>query len=274
MKGSSSSRDERRPFLAKEEDSLPRAEKWRREVIRETGKKVAAIQNAGLGEERLRDLNDEINKLLRERGHWELRIKQLGGPDYQVSAPKQYDGEGRELPGTGGYKYFGAAKELPGVRELFQAEKPKPPKRTRGDMNKGIRPSYYGAADEDDGVLIAAEASAETKLRQAEINRWKRQRGDQRKLRVAKGLAADEPEEDLGLDILSGRAAKDGVAAKDGGGGGGGDDGGGDGDGDDDEGFRSFVVNVPSQEEVQAMLLERKKQEMLARFAAAAGGQS
>jgi len=25
-----------------------------------------------------------------------------------------------ELPGGGGYKYFGTAKDLPGVRELFQ----------------------------------------------------------------------------------------------------------------------------------------------------------
>lgn len=40
---------------------------------------------AGLGEFRIRDLNDEINKLLREKGHWEYRIKELGGPDYAVS---------------------------------------------------------------------------------------------------------------------------------------------------------------------------------------------
>lgn len=40
---------------------------------------------AGLGEFRIRDLNDEINKLLREKGHWEFRIKELGGPDYAVS---------------------------------------------------------------------------------------------------------------------------------------------------------------------------------------------
>lgn len=40
---------------------------------------------AGLGEFRIRDLNDEINKLLREKGHWEVRIKELGGPDYGVS---------------------------------------------------------------------------------------------------------------------------------------------------------------------------------------------
>jgi pre-mRNA-splicing factor ISY1 len=40
---------------------------------------------AGLGEYRLRDLNDELNKLLREKRHWEFRIAQLGGPDYTVS---------------------------------------------------------------------------------------------------------------------------------------------------------------------------------------------
>ena len=35
-----------------------------------------------LGESRIRDLNDEINKLFREKGHWERRIKELGGANY------------------------------------------------------------------------------------------------------------------------------------------------------------------------------------------------
>lgn len=39
---------------------------------------------AGLGEFRIRDLNDEINKLLREKRHWEDRILELGGSDYAV----------------------------------------------------------------------------------------------------------------------------------------------------------------------------------------------
>jgi hypothetical protein len=46
---------------------------------------VGEIQNPGLGEFKIRDLNDEINKLLREKGHWERRIKDLGGPNYLVS---------------------------------------------------------------------------------------------------------------------------------------------------------------------------------------------
>lgn len=45
---------------------------------------LCSSSSAGLGEFKIRDLNDEINKLLREKGHWEVRIKELGGPDYRV----------------------------------------------------------------------------------------------------------------------------------------------------------------------------------------------
>src|SRR5579859_4592657 len=70
---------ERRPYLASECDDLKKAEKWRLDIVREISKKVTQIQNAGLGEFRIRDLNDQINKLLREKRHWEYRIGQLGG---------------------------------------------------------------------------------------------------------------------------------------------------------------------------------------------------
>lgn len=33
------------------------------------------------------------------------------------------DHEGKEVPGNRGYKYFGAARDLPGVRELFEKER-------------------------------------------------------------------------------------------------------------------------------------------------------
>ena len=72
---------ERRPFLATDCSSLADCEKWRMQIVREVTKKVAAIQNAGLGEHKIRDLNDNINKLLREKGHWQRRIRDLGGPD-------------------------------------------------------------------------------------------------------------------------------------------------------------------------------------------------
>lgn len=134
----------RRPFLSSECDNLQDAELWRRDIIRETSKSVHLIQNAGAGEHKIRDLNDQINKLLRERTHWDKRILELGGPDYAANAPKSYDADGRELPGGGGYMYFGAAKELPGVRELFHKSDVENPRRTRKDMYQFITPDYYG----------------------------------------------------------------------------------------------------------------------------------
>ena len=39
--------------------------------------------------------------------------------------------EGEEVSGSRGYKYFGAARDLPGVRELFDAAPAEAPKKTR-----------------------------------------------------------------------------------------------------------------------------------------------
>ena len=64
-----------------------------------------------------------------------------------------------------GYNCFGAAKKLPGVRELFE----KPPelrkRRTRYDIYKRIDASYYGYRDDEDGVLERLEAVAEERMR-------------------------------------------------------------------------------------------------------------
>ena len=112
---------ERRPYLATECRDLNAADKWRQEILREIGKKVMEIQNAGLGEHRLRDLNDEINKLIREKGHWERQILKLGGPNYAAQSGTSTGGDEGADAGAGdgnagrGYKY-GAAKQLPGVR--------------------------------------------------------------------------------------------------------------------------------------------------------------
>ena len=58
--------------------------------------------------------------MMRQKHYWEIRIRELGG---ETGKGRQfYDVEGKELPGAPGYKYYGAAKDLPGVRELF-AEK-------------------------------------------------------------------------------------------------------------------------------------------------------
>ena len=67
--------------------------------------------------------------------------------------------------GSAGYKYFGAARDLPGVRELFDKPTAGPAKRTRYEMHKGVTPDYYGYRDDDDGVLAKYERKAEAKIR-------------------------------------------------------------------------------------------------------------
>ena len=92
---------------------------------------------AGLGEYQIRDINDEINKLLKEKNAWEHRIIKLGGANYLVSifsfyfpfffffffrnpltapfpftlilsikrlGPKVLTKDGKEVPGNKGYK--------------------------------------------------------------------------------------------------------------------------------------------------------------------------
>jgi pre-mRNA-splicing factor ISY1 len=155
---------ERRPYLASDCNNLKDAEKWRQQIIREISRKVSKIQDAGLSDYQVRDLNDEINKLMREKGHWEDQIKKLGGPDYKKIGPKMLDYEGKEVPGNRGYKYFGRAKDLPGVRELFEQEAHAPSKRTRFDLYKNVDADYYGYRDEEDGTLLEYEREKEENL--------------------------------------------------------------------------------------------------------------
>uniref|UniRef100_A0A4W6FHL6 Pre-mRNA-splicing factor ISY1 homolog n=1 Tax=Lates calcarifer TaxID=8187 RepID=A0A4W6FHL6_LATCA len=179
---------ERRPFLASECSELPKAEKWRRQIISEISKKVAQIQNAGLGEFRIRDLNDEINKLLREKGHWEVRIKELGGPDYARVGPKMLDHEGKEVPGNRGYKYFGAARDLPGVRELFEKEPAPALRKTRAELMKDVDAEYYGYRDEDDGVLLPLESQYEKQAVLEAVQRWRTEKESR--------LSGEKPQEE------------------------------------------------------------------------------
>lgn len=74
---------------------------------------------ASLTDYEIRDLNDEINQLMREKRHWETQIVNLGGANYKRAQAAMVDDEGREVPGTRGYKYFGRARDLPGVKEMF-----------------------------------------------------------------------------------------------------------------------------------------------------------
>jgi pre-mRNA-splicing factor ISY1 len=58
---------------------------------------------AGLTDYEVRDINDDINKLLREKRHWENQIVALGGANYRRNVA-MLDDDGKEVPGTKGYK--------------------------------------------------------------------------------------------------------------------------------------------------------------------------
>ena len=91
---------------------------FRRRIVGAIIKRVSEIQNAGLAEERIKELNDQINNIIRSKARWESRILELGGPDYRKER-SQYESVGGDGDGLGahetGYMYFGAAKGMKGV---------------------------------------------------------------------------------------------------------------------------------------------------------------
>jgi pre-mRNA-splicing factor ISY1 len=160
----------KRPKVITSVESIPVCEKWRGQVLKEISRKVSRIQEPQLSDYMIRDLNDEINKLMREKYVWELRIRDLGGPNY-MRGGRVVDEDGKEVPGGGrGYRYFGRARELPGVKELFeQASKPRRPEEEEGgkgpgraELSKNVDAGYYGYnLDEEDGTLVAFEERRE-----------------------------------------------------------------------------------------------------------------
>ncbi|KAA1475308.1 pre-mRNA-splicing factor ISY1 [Dentipellis sp. KUC8613] len=179
-------RSDRRPRMASACKSLRDCERWRGEILREISRKVSKIQDAGLSDYEVRDLNDEINKLMREKRHWENQIVALGGANYRRNVA-MLDDDGREVPGTKGYKYFGRAKELPGVRELFESRKKEEDEENatfnfyKKFTNQG--PQYFGDLDEADGALLQYE-------REAEEEEWNEA---YKTLHEILGLPEDEP---------------------------------------------------------------------------------
>lgn len=217
----------KRPFLASECQHLADAEYYRNQIVREITDGIAKIQNPGLGEHAIRDLNDEINKRFREKHHWNKRILALGGLDYNAMERQRQIEEGGDqvsLSGPGGYRYFGAAKDLPGVKELFEKEAQKLQSRKRGDIFKHITPDYYGWRDEEDGVLL--------ELEQVAFKKWRQSLEGQERNNLDEGgdtHAVDDDDDDDGL-------------------------------GDND------YLDGPSQDQVAQIMLEHKKQALLAKF--------
>ncbi|XP_014873840.1 pre-mRNA-splicing factor ISY1 homolog [Poecilia latipinna] len=221
---------ERRPFLASECSELPKAEKWRRQIISEISKKVAQIQNVGCF--LIADWISESDLLL-------VLWQRIG--------PRMLDHEGKEVPGNRGYKYFGAARDLPGVRELFETDPTPAQRKTRGELMKDVDAEYYGYRDEDDGVLLPLEAEYERKAVSEAVQKWR----TEKESRVQQEEEEDEEEESI--YTVHNEEVEDEENREE-------------TEGEEGVGFIAHVP-VPSQKEVEEALVRRKKMELLQRYA-------
>lgn len=133
------------------------------------------------------------------------------------------------------YKYFGAAKDLPGVRELFEQEPPPPPRKTRGELMREVDANYYGYLDDDDGVLIPFEEKASKEALKNSVEEWKE--------KLKKGELKTAGEEDEDMPTIE-EAANDELLAP------------------------RFVshVSVPTQKDIEDALLRKKKRELMQQF--------
>jgi pre-mRNA-splicing factor ISY1 len=154
---------QRRPHLASECEHLVDAERYRNQIIREIADKISKIQNPALPEHDIRELNDTINKLQREKFHWNKRIYQLGGLDYNTIERKRRIEQG-DTQMYSIYRYYGVAKDLPGVKEHLEKEARSRSKVKRSDVHKSLTPDYYGWRDEEDGILLELEGLATDEL--------------------------------------------------------------------------------------------------------------
>lgn len=113
------SRKSSRPSRVQSVQSLSQAEEYRRECVKELSAKLARIHESFINEHQIRDLNDSINHLMKERLAWEHHIKSMGGPDYLTYSKRQQNQGSVEVDGT---RYFGRARELGDVKEILKAQ--------------------------------------------------------------------------------------------------------------------------------------------------------
>ena len=113
------------------------------------------------------------------------------------------------------------------MKELFEKPEARTVRRTRRQMNQRIDADYYGFRDEEDGVLLAAEAEAEAAMRAEKIREW-------------------EEAEAL-------RAADSGKRKREAG-------------EEDGERFVAHVP-LPDEREIQSAVLQKKKADLMAKYA-------
>lgn len=139
---------------------------------------------AYLGEMRIREMNDDLNRLKGELHRWNMRIVALGGQNHERGR-RMYDKDGNLISSGRDYLYFGAAKDLPGVKERIsqpkQSVQPTRQDRLRS-LDRHINPEYYNFSDSSserglESDLLAEEAAAEKRGLEKSTKKWESQNG-------------------------------------------------------------------------------------------------
>ncbi|EGC39161.1 hypothetical protein DICPUDRAFT_52847 [Dictyostelium purpureum] len=273
LKNGEAKSEEKRPYLSSECDSLVDAERWRRQILKEITKGITDIQNSSLGEFKIRDLNDHINKLVREKGHWERRILELGGPNYRAITPKIFDADGKEPLGTGTYRYYGEAKNLPGVAELFEKPDTKDlnEKKTRHDLLRVVDSDYYGYRDDEDGKLEEIEKEYEQRAIESNVEQWKKEQRDKLQIKsnrfgnrdpsknIFNNKTVNNNEDEINVDMEDEpQEGEDEINIK--------NNNNNNNNSDIDIKFKSHVP-LPSKDQIESILLEKRKEELRKRYA-------
>eukprot|EP00924_Labyrinthula_sp_SR-Ha-C_P016348 maker-scaffold_6-snap-gene-0.55-mRNA-1 protein AED:0.01 eAED:0.01 QI:56/1/1/1/1/1/3/901/232 len=142
-----------KPKIPAHTTSIEEARAGRKKTVGFMLQKAEMLNDRTLGEYRLRELNEEMNTLIKQKENWERRIVKLGGKD--LSRIRILDDEGQGISGSEGFKYFGAARDLPGVRELLNQDF-SVPKRRRLDP-KNLDLDYFGFGNENLGKELQKE---------------------------------------------------------------------------------------------------------------------
>lgn len=158
-----------RPYIASTVNDIAQADKWRYQIVKEIAQKVGEIQNSALEDHTIRELNDTINQLLKEKQRYDRRIADLGTQNHKTlereknSLPREVDFE---------YRYFGAARNLPAAKDLSEKQASSSiEKKTTLKTFQHMSADYYGLCDEDDEDIVPAELDAELKMMQEEVCR-------------------------------------------------------------------------------------------------------
>jgi pre-mRNA-splicing factor ISY1 len=141
----------------------------------------------------------------------------------------------------GAYRYYGAAKNLPGVRELLKGAADSEHRATQSieQIQRNVDVSYYGYLDDDDGILEPLEEKATKRALGRRLEEWEEESKRLKTERAGLGAGA--------AAVLAAETGQHRLSSV-------------------DEGFVSHVT-LPSKEEIEKLIVARRKQELLKQYA-------